>query len=466
MTARLGTGEQPGRLKAGVVGVPAMVFMVVAATAPLTAMSSNIALSLGMGAGPAVVLVMVLTGALLAVFAAGYLVLARYVTSAGAYQAFVAFGLGRRAGGSVAFVATLAYTLAAGGMVAATGYFTGLAVSALTGIDLPWWLYAIGALLLTAALGVRGVEIAQRVTTAVSVLQFGIIALLAVAVLVQRPEGWLNAGTLSPTAALGPGLALTLVFCLLSFAGFEATAAYGEETHAPGRSITVATYAALGLLLGVFVLGTWTLVAAFDDVRTSAADDPGALVLTAADRYLGPWSGPLLGVLIAISFLAAAVAFHNLAIRYLFTLGRDGMLPTALARTHGRYQTPYVGCMVVTVAAVVMLTPFVVAGADPLVNLFPAVSGITSISLIGLMTGCCVSVVVARLRGTVTGSAWSTLVAPVMAGAGLLGILVVIASNYAEVTGSDSPVIAAMPLVVLVAGLAGAVAAGRREERG
>lgn len=345
-------------------------------------------------------------------------------------------------------------------------YFTGLAVSALTGTDLPWWLYAIGALLLTTALGVRGVEIAQRVTTAVSVLQFGIIALLAVAVLVQRPEGWMNAGTLSPTAALGPGLALTLVFCLLSFAGFEATAAYGEETDAPGRSITVATYAALGLLLGVFVLGTWTLVAAFDDVRTSAADDPGALVLTAADRYLGPWSGPLLGVLIAVSFLAAAVAFHNLAIRYLFTLGRDGMLPAALARTHGRYQTPYVGCIVVTVASVVMLTPFVLAGADPLVNLFPAVSGITSISLIGLMTGCCVSVVVARLRGTVTGSAWSTLVAPVLAGAGLLGILVVIATNYAEVTGSDSPVIAAMPLVVLVAGLAGALAARRREGRG
>lgn len=343
-------------------------------------------------------------------------------------------------------------------------YFTGLAVSALTGTDLPWWLYAIGALLLTTALGVRGVEIAQRVTTAVSVLQFGIIALLAVAVLVQRPEGWMNAGTLSPTAALGPGLALTLVFCLLSFAGFEATAAYGEETDAPGRSITATPPSACCSGCSCSAPGPWSRPS-----TTSAPPpptDPGALVLTAADRYLGPWSGPLLGVLIAVSFLAAAVAFHNLAIRYLFTLGRDGMLPAALARTHGRYQTPYVGCIVVTVASVVMLTPFVLAGADPLVNLFPAVSGITSISLIGLMTGCCVSVVVARLRGTVTGSAWSTLVAPVLAGAGLLGILVVIATNYAEVTGSDSPVIAAMPLVVLVAGLAGALAARRREGRG
>lgn len=438
-----------------------MIFMVVAATAPLTAMSSNISLSLGVGTGPAVVLVMILTSLLLAVFAVGYLVLSRYVTSAGAYQAFVTFGLGRGAGGSVAFVATLAYSLAAGGMVAATGYFGGLAVSSLTGVELPWWLYSVGALLITVALGIRGVEIAQRVTTAVSLLQFGIIALLAVAVLLQRPEGWANPETLSPAVGFGPGLALTLVFCLLSFAGFEATAAYGEETDAPRRSITTATYGALGLLLAVFVLGTWTLVAAFEDVRAVAADDPGAMVLLAADRYLGPWSGPLLSVLIAVSFLAAAVAFYNLAIRYLFALGRDGMLPRVLARTHRRYQTPYVGCVVVAVVGVVMLVPFALVGADPIINLFPAVSGITSISLVGMMTGCCLSVLVGRARGTVTGSWWSTALAPGLAACGLLAALAVIVTHYSEVTGSGSPVIGAMPAVVLVAGVAGALAARR-----
>lgn len=463
MTATSGTTA--GQLRKGAVGAPGMVFMVVAATAPLTAMSSNISLSLGMGVGPAVVLVMILTGVLLAVFSAGYLVLARHVTCAGAYQAFVAFGLGRGAGGSVAFVATLAYTLAAGGMVAAAGYFTGLAVSSVTGVDLPWWLFSVGALAVTVALGLRGVEIAQRVTTTVSVLQFGIIGLLALAVLVERPGAWANSAMLSPAAGFGPGLALTLVFCLLSFGGFEATAAYGEETHAPSRSITLATYAALGLLLGVFVLGTWTLVAAFDDVAAAAAADPGSLVVQAADRYLGPWSGPLLGVLIAISFLAAAVAFHNLAIRYLFALGRDGLLPRALARTHGRYQTPYVGCVVVGVVAVVLLVPFALAGADPLVNLFPAVSGITSISLVAMMAGCCVSLLAARARGIVTGSPWSTVVAPVLAGLGLLAALFLIVVNYEEVTGSDSPVIASMPVVVVLAAVAGAAAArvsGRR----
>jgi hypothetical protein len=122
--------------------------------------------------------------------------------------------------------------------------------------------------------------------------------------------------------------------------------------------------------------------------------------------------------------------------------------------------------VVVTVVAVALLTPFVVLGADPLVNLFPAVSGITSISLIGMMTGCCVSVAVARVRGAVEGSAWSTLAAPAVAGSGLLAVLVLIVANYAEVTGSDSPVIAAMPVVVLLTAVAGAVAARVRASRG
>lgn len=450
-----------GSLRRNAIGVPGMIFMVVAATAPLTALSSNISLSLGFGTGPSTVLLLVLVGLVLAVFAAGYVVLSRYVTSAGAYQAFVEFGLGRRAGAATAFVATLAYTVAAAGMVAATGYFAALTWTALTGAEVPWWAFAAVALVLTYGLGVRGVEIAQHVTTGISVLQFAIIAALAVAVLVRNPDGW-AVPILSPTAAFGPGLAMTLVFCLLCFGGFEATAAYGEEARAPRRSIAVATYAALGILVVVFAFGTWTLAAAFDDVRAVAAEDPGALVVTAADRYLGTWSGPVLSGLVTVSFLAAAVAFHNLASRYLFALGRSGLLPRALATVHHRHDTPYVGCRTQAVVAVLLLVPFAIAGADPIVNLFPALSGITSLALVAMMAGCCASLVVAALRRRVTESRWVTLVAPAAAGTVLVAVLVLIVGHYTEVTGSDALVVALMPLTLLVVAAYGVGAATLR----
>ena len=84
------TGTRPaGGLRRGSIGVAGMVFMVVAATAPLTAMASNLSLSLGFGAGAGTLGWIVLIGLLLVVFTSGYVALARTVVSAGAYHAYI-----------------------------------------------------------------------------------------------------------------------------------------------------------------------------------------------------------------------------------------------------------------------------------------------------------------------------------------------------------------------------------------
>lgn len=445
------------RLARGAVGTGGMVFLVVAATAPLTALSSNLSISLGLGVGAGTVGFLVLVGALLAVFTVGYLVLTRYVTNAGAYAAFVGFGLGGRAGSAAAFVATLAYSLASVAMVAATGYFATLAVG--PSVPVPWYVWSVAALCITGVLGIRGVDLAQRVTTALSVAQFVIIALLAIAVLVQRPMSW-SVEVFVPTDLSAGPAALTLVFCLLCFGGYEATAVYGEEARAPRRSIRTATYVALALLLVVFVLATWSITAAHADVAAVAAADPGALVSMTADRYLGPWSGPILSAVVALSFLAAAVAFHNMGSRYLFALGRSGRLPAVVSRVHPVHHTPLAGSLTQSAFTAVVIVAFAAFGADPLTNLFPAVSGITSLSLVVLMIGCCTSVIVAGLRGRFSEGRWQTLVAPAAAALGLFAILVTIAANYATVTGSDHWVIAAMPLLPLAAAIYGVLRPG------
>ncbi|GAA5040779.1 APC family permease [Thermocatellispora tengchongensis] len=438
-----------------------MVFMVIAATAPLTAMASNMSLSLGFGVGAGSVGLLLLTGALLAVFAVGYVVLTRYVTNAGAYYAFIGFGLGRETGAAAAFVATLAYNLAAGGMIAATGYFADIAVTSYLGVDLPWYAYGAVALVITFFLGLRGVEMAQRVTSVISVAQFGIILLLGLAILVGRPGGW-SLSVLSPGEMFSGNVAMTLVFCLLCFGGFEATAIYGEEAHAPRRAIRVATYLGLALLVVVFAFSTWSLAAAYGDVKSAAGEDPGSLVFRAANLYLGEWSGPLFSALVAFSFLAAAVAFHNMSTRYMFALGRARLLPVFLARVHDRHGTPYLSTYVQVAITLVMLVPFAASGADPIVNLFPAVSGITSLSLLTLMLGCCVSVAVAALRGKVTERWWETVLAPAVAGSGVLAITVIVVANYQAVTGSDSPLVALMPALPVLAALYGVLVSRRR----
>jgi amino acid transporter len=446
--------EPTQRLRPGAVTTGGMLFMAVAATAPLTALSSNVSLSVALGSGGATVGFLLGVGALMALFAVGYIVLTRYVTEAGAYAAFVEFGLGRSAGAAIAFIAVLAYNLAATGMIVATGYFAALTVEDAIPLQLPWFAWSALALAVITFLGVRGVEIAQRVTTVISLAQFAIIAVLGIAVLTQRPQGWAAAAsTVVPTDLLSTGATLTIVFCLVSFGGFEATAVYGEEAAAPRRSIRNATYLGLAMLVSVFALSTWSLVAAYDDPIAAAAQDPGSLVGRTAALFLGAWSGPVLNALVTVSFLAAGVAFHSMACRYMFSLGRSGLLPRGLARTHPRHGTPYRGSAVQVAVTILVILPFALTGGDPLATMFPAFSGITSLALVIMMFGCCASLVVASLRGRVVEGWWQTILAPSAAGLGMLGCISLIVANYSGITGSDSPIVAAAPAVlVLVAG--------------
>jgi len=450
----------PARLRQGSIGPVGMIFMVVAATAPLTALATNIAVGLGYGVGVGTVGLFVAVAVVLGIFSVGYLLLARYVRSAGGQAAFVSFGLGKPAGTAIAFVATIAYNAAVAGMVTATSFYGCLAIEQLTGVTIPWYVAAVAVLVLIGLLGLRGVQAADKVTLVASLLQFVFVGALAVAVLVQRPEGW-TLEPFEPGRMFSGNLALTLVFVLLSFAGFEASTIYSEEARGGHRSVRIATYASLALLTVVFVVATWTLVAAYPDVAAVAAADPASVVTTMADQYIGSWSGSAILVLITVSFFGAAIALHNLAVRYQYALARAGLLPAALLRTSGRHASPYVSSLVQVGVSFVLLVPFVLIDADLFATLLPAISGITALSLIAMMASASVSVIVARARNRITGGLFASRIAPGLSAVVLLGVGVLIVANYPAVTGSESPVIAAMPLIPLLAGVYGAIRQSR-----
>lgn len=445
-----------GVLKKNTIGAFGLTFMVVAAAAPLTAMASNLSISLAFGVGSGTVGLLIMVGILLGIFAIAFVALARHVANAGAYYAMIGFGLGLRAGAASAMVATVAYNMAAAGMAAATGYFASVTIASFNGPAVPWYVIAVVALAMTWILGRRGVEVTARFTTGISLLQFVIIILLGVVIAVQRPQGW-SFDVVTPALMFDGNVALTLVFCVLSFVGFEATAIYGEEAKSAHRSIRTATYASVAILVAVFAFSLWSITAAFADVRAEAASDPGTLIFRTSDIYLGSWSGIVLSVLVTISFFAAGIAFHNMAARYHFSLARAGILPVALSRVHSRWGTPIAGGTMQTLVSIVVLAPFVIFSADPILNLFPIVSGITSLSLISLMVACSTSVVVSSLRGRLPESKWSTLAAPMVAGICLTGIAIVIMVNYTEVTGSASPLVMASPAIPVIAAIVGAV---------
>lgn len=454
--------EVSGSLKRNSVGVLGMVGLVVAVTAPLTAAASNLAISIGSGVGAGTVLMLVVVAAVLYVFTAGYTVLSHHIVNAGAYFAYIGFGLGRQSGAAAAFVALVAYSMATAAMLAATGFFLDIAVRAFVDIRLPWYLYSAAAAAVIALLSRRGVEVTKRVTMATSIAQFVVIAAIGIAILIKRP-GSFGLDVFQPSGMFAGNIALSLVFCFLCYSGFEATAIYGEEARQAKRSIAVATYVSLTALTVIFTFCAWAIVAAYSDV--DSIGDPSDAIFRIVRDYMGEWLNGPLCLLVAFSFGSTALAYHGMASRYMFALGRSRLLPSSAGKAHPRYGSPHISGYVQTLVSAVVIAPFVLLNADPFLNLFPAVAGIVAISLTALMVACCASVVCARLTGKLAvTNRWSTLWAPSLSGAAIGVIAIVIVTHYADVTGNDSVVIGLMPALPLFAGIYGAAMYRRQSQ--
>ena len=112
------TGSRPGSVSRALardrLGVPAVLFFVLAGVAPLTVAAGVIPTAYattGLTGIPAAFLVVAV---ILAVWASGYVAMTRHISNAGAFYAFISAGLGRVTGVAAALVALLAYCVPPG----------------------------------------------------------------------------------------------------------------------------------------------------------------------------------------------------------------------------------------------------------------------------------------------------------------------------------------------------------------
>ena len=102
-------GSESAKLHRRALGVPDLVFFIVAASAPLTAVAGGQAATYLVTGNRGVAFMFIPLGIMLGLFAVGYAAMSRHVANAGAFYAYVARGLGKVQGVSAAFVALIAY---------------------------------------------------------------------------------------------------------------------------------------------------------------------------------------------------------------------------------------------------------------------------------------------------------------------------------------------------------------------
>jgi len=498
-TAAGHAGDAPDeRLSAGRLGVLGIVFFVVAAAAPLVGMTGAVPVAIAAGSGAGAPGAYVAIGIVLLVFSSAYSAMSRVVTNTGAFFAYVGRGLGLAAGIGSALTSVLAYLAI---QLAIYGFFGGLLagqMNATFGIDAPWWLWTLIAWALVLGLSVLSVDVGAKVLGLLMVLELASLAAVAIAVLADGggPDGAQLAASFSPANVFVGGLTgsagIALAFAFASYIGFEATAIYGEESRDPERTVPRATYAAVILITVIFAAASWAVVSGLgtDDVvarvvEISSVDgvplaDPAAVLFSVATTYVGGWLATVMSWLVVSSLFAGLLAFQNCTARYLFSLGRAGVLPRALQHTN-RAGAPGLGSAVTSVITGVVIVVFAVGGLDPVLNLFYWSSGMAVIAVVLVEILVCAAVLV-HFRGTGRGGHWwSTLASPVLAGLGLLTGLYLLISRFGLLAGTVpegvDPTVTAwrlsatgwtlvlLPFVVFLVGLVWGAALSRRGDR-
>jgi len=433
--------------------------LVIAAAAPLAAVVGNIPAAFSLGSGLLMPAAFVVTAACLFGFAAGYTAMSRDIVSTGAFYTYIARGLGKPAGIAAAYIAVVSYAAYTVGLTAALGYFIS-AAGAAAGVTIPWLAGAAAAASMTGVLGYRSLDLNARTLAAFMIAEFGVLAIFDIAVMRRHGVAALPEAALHPSGLIGGKFGLAILYAVVCFVGFESAALYGEETKDPRRAVPRATFLSLGAITGFYLLTVWCMIGAVGPARLEAVATAasGTLMLNLIQDYVGAGFAQLTALLLLTSLLASLLALHNVTSRYMFALGRDGLLPRRLAQFHPRHHSPHVASACVSVLCVVLVGVLGVAGVPPYVGIASGAIGLGTVGIIALQAATAWAACAWLWR---RGAARMILALTGLGGVGLCGALALVLTGFPLLAGGVAWLPASL-LLVLAVGLLQAARLRRR----
>ncbi len=483
-------------------GLPQVLFCIVTGSAPLAAMMFNDPLS-GLGIGISVPAAFWIATLSFTLFSVGYVEMARRVTTAGGFYSYTSYGFGRIIGLGTAVGIAAAYMLFAVGVNGVTSYFAQTSIKDLSGFNMDWRIYAFCLIALLFVVTYFHIEIVARILGIALIGELIILFVFAFAVLFQgggpdgivwsalNPAGIFSGGEGVEGAArvFGAGAAGIGFFAAFwSWVGFEMAPNYAEEARNPKKMMAYAIYISC-IGLGVFyTFWSWMLVSAYGSsndqypwavstqygIKEAPASvglpdgDYASVFYPVAQEFAGTFVKDLFQILIITGSFACSLAFWNTANRYLFSMGRENILPRLLGRTHATHKSPFVATVIVAIFCVAVTALFAgnlvgkgqrealgVDASDPITALFQIGTWLPfqgNMLLFPIMALCSLAILVYFLRPeNRDGFHWlKTFVMPIM-GAGSLAfaVFLMLQNRGALTTGSNTGWAFAVPFYSL-----------------
>ncbi|BAB60109.1 amino acid transporter [Thermoplasma volcanium GSS1] len=290
----------------------------------------------------------------------------RKLSSAGGYYTFVSRGLGNSAG----FVTALSYITYE--ILSFTGFgilgFLGFAYAIFPslGIAIPdpeflWMPVAFVFIGLVSLLIYLGIKPSLRFVSYTVFIEVAFLIFTSVALIVMHHTS-VNLEPFTPTPMGNDPYAIfaMMIYAIGAFVGIGGSIPIAEETKKPKRNVPLAILVTIAVLGITIILASYAQVVSWGLNRIDlfgSSSDPYPL-LTIYHSAFGPLSIILFWAIIIIvlnSFFTATVSLGTNATRVIFSMAREGALPSFLSEMNRNNGTPTMAMIVLTAISIAIV---------------------------------------------------------------------------------------------------------------
>jgi amino acid transporter len=259
----------------------------------------------------------------------------RKLPSTGFAYTYTTHAFGRGGGFVTGWLLAGAYAVVGPMLFAAFGRFGADFLQSEFDLSVRWWIVSIAIMLVVWLIGVAGINRSAETALVFLVLEVVVLVALFGTILVKGGHGGLSLAPFNPgESATGiSGLGYGMLWGVLMFVGFESAGTLAEETRDPRRAIPTALFSSV-LIIGLFyVLSGYAGAIGFGSDRVAELRNDTAPWSTLTNEYWSSSVAWLIALTVLNSQFANALSGSNAAVRMLFALGREGLVPRGLGRT-------------------------------------------------------------------------------------------------------------------------------------
>lgn len=227
---------------------------------------------------------------------------------------------------------------------------------------LPAWLHlgrgqwlAVGVIVVFAGVNIAGLSLAARLQNLLTGLKLAVLGIFLALAFTVGGGHWNNfASTTARTSphSLGAQFAVSLIFVMYAYSGWNAATYVAEEMKAPEKTLPWALLAGTGIVAFAYLALNVAFIYALPLASLKGVIRVGA---AAASALFGERGGGLFSAVIAVSILSCVSAMVVVGPRVYYAMAQDGCFFSSAARVSSRRQTPVHAILYQAIASALMV---------------------------------------------------------------------------------------------------------------